>query len=126
MRYVIKEEGGRCLECGEVLDYKSRSDRKFCDSACRSRWHNRITHLTTLSHSRVVAAINRNYYILDTLIKKGIKSAPLSDLLLSGFSEDYFTGALRTRYRCEYSCFEIKYCIRGSYVTEIRRGEITV
>ena len=40
MEYKVEEieDLSRCLQCGSVIDYSGRPDRKFCSSGCKNRY----------------------------------------------------------------------------------------
>ena len=121
MAYDIPEKRDRCLECGGDLDIESRSDRKFCCTKCRSRYHNRIMRETRLMHNRVITCLHKNYVILDGLLKDGIRKIELGDLSLRGFDPAFSTGSVRLRYRTVFFCYEICYSVRGGKLLNLHR-----
>jgi len=121
MDYSSKKEiPGRCLECGEPLLY-GRKDKKFCNDDCRNSWHNRNAHKVRATHGRVATALNRNYEILDALVRKKVECSDLDELKAFGFRDNYFTGFRPGRYCREYQCFEICYKVRGQKVYDLHR-----
>lgn len=121
MNYKINNADVRCLECGEEITPPYRSDKVFCTPACRSRYHNRKVHAIRLSHNHVMSAINKNYEILDTLLRRNVCVAELNELILSGFSPEFVTGYRRVGKRVIYSCYEIQYCLWGSRINCLQR-----
>ena len=69
-----------CLECGSQIRY-GRTDKKFCCEECKIRHHNSRARAARYFKSKVIAIINRNYEILDALLKDGVDSADLMDLM---------------------------------------------
>ena len=114
------EETPRCLECGDTLNY-GRSDRKFCGAKCKNAYHNRRTHDIRAVHYKVVGCINRNYEILDKLVKLGISSIDIPDVVQMGFSPDYSTSYHKVRTHDEFRCYEIKYFMTQNRLFNICR-----
>ena len=51
--------------------------------------------------------------ILDQMIRSGINSADITDLISEGFVPDFVTGYHKNRFQAdEFSCFDIKYKMR--------------
>lgn len=121
MKYSdTNNDPARCLSCGDPIGY-GRRDRKFCNDSCRMRYHNQKTHRVRASHGRILTALNRNYEILDAMLRKGTDHIDLGELLLCGFNENCFTGMRPGKYYREYDCFEITYRIHGRKLSGLRR-----
>ena len=71
---------------------------------------------------KIMASLTRNYMILEQLLKNGVKSADVMDLIASGFAPDIVTGFHKNRFRSdEYCCFDIKYRMTDSRVHSISK-----
>lgn len=121
MKYTINKETVQCLECGNVIAY-GRTDKKFCDTTCRNRWHNKNAHDVRVIHARINGHIARNYKILDNLLKAGVSSASFADLAVSGFHVGYFTSVVIGRGCKEYMCYELCYKLDENGVCDIHRA----
>lgn len=121
MDYEINdEEKARCLECGEEIDY-GRLDKKFCSARCKNSFHNRRFQHSKAVKMRVMKILEKNYLILDRLLKSGVTSISLTELKDYGFNMDYFTSYSKTKRHDEFSCFDIKFVVMSSSVTSICR-----
>ena len=78
----------RCLECGKSLGY-GRSDRKYCSDGCRNSHHNHLARSGRNIRRRVMTILERNYQILDAVVKSGVQAVWLSDLMAAGFNPGY-------------------------------------
>ena len=125
MGYELEKERTRCLECGDELGY-GRPDRKFCSRQCKNRYHNRNTHSRRNFQLRVLNAVNRNYGILERLLKAGVKTIDNGDLSQLGFNPSYVTSYHRVRGHNEFRCFDIKYFASDSRIFGIERCEWTI
>lgn len=80
----------KCQHCDKPL--AGRLDKRYCDSQCRSNYHNRNKR----KHERVMAAVNRqirkNRSILKTLCPNGKATVRKERLLDMGFSFQYFSS----------------------------------
>ena len=121
MEYKIDDEIPRCLECGDILDY-GRQGRKFCDSHCKNAYHNRRGHDRRALRTRVMGMINRNYEVLDNLLKLKINTLDLGDAVMMGFNPEYSTGHRKNRGHEEYRCYEIKYFLSANRRFNITRS----
>lgn len=120
MKYAIKRETvPRCLECGDVLKY-GRSDRKFCSVKCRTAYNNRKARAGRRVRLKVRNAIERNYSILEKLLKAKVQSIALPEIRILGFRTEYATSYRKANGHHEFWCFDIKY-----YLTENRLFSIS-
>lgn len=99
-----------CLDCGSPV--VGRSDKKFCDDACRSNYNNKL-HGEELSYLRQVNTIlKKNRKILESLNPDGKIKIKIKKLHAEGFNFDYFTSIYETgkgnRYRF---CYEFGYLL---------------
>lgn len=70
---------------------------------------------------RVMKAIVGNYDILDRLLKAGVTSIGLLDIVNMGFVLDVVTSHHRVRRHDEYACFDIKYIMTQSRISSIMK-----
>lgn len=110
-----------CLECGRTVTNYGRSDKKFCCPECKNRYHNRNAGLHRNIRSRALRALDRNWSILDALLKKGKTCIQLAELLDAGFNIGYVTSVVKSRGQVEYYCFDIRYRRSVGRVFGIRR-----
>ncbi len=80
----------KCLECGERII--GRSDKKFCNDACRNSYNNRQNKDTTNLMRNVNNQLRKNYRILVKLsFTDGKAKITRNHLSLQGFDFTYFT-----------------------------------
>jgi len=114
------EEEATCLECGGTVT--GRKDKHFCSTSCKNRYHNRLQRQRRDIRLETIAALSRNYEILEALLKEKVSSMPLTDLVRIGFKPDYVTGHRKGLYRHEeFSCFDIRYYRSSSKIFNVRR-----
>jgi len=97
-----------CQFCMAPL--KGRSDKRFCNSACRSAFHNERTE----SSRKVIRAVNKvlqkNYQILQTLWEHDEREVSHHIVLRSGFNFNYFTSIQNLNTGATYFfCYDIGY-----------------
>lgn len=109
-----------CLECGHKIKY-GRSDKKFCCETCRSRYNNSQVRAGRAYKRRVMKSIAGNYDILDRLLRAGIKSVDLFELINLGFAVDTVTSHRKVRHHDEYACFDIKYIMTPTRISGITK-----
>ena len=122
MSYKIQQEEGEgaCLECGTV--FYGRKDKQFCNAACKNKWHNRLLRERRQLRMETVAALARNYEILEGLLKANRQSAGLAELSELGFDPECITGHRKGRCRHdEYRCFDISYYRSPAKIFNVRR-----
>lgn len=110
--------GPVCLECGDRIVY-GRSDRKFCCDACKNRFHNRRSSSSRHYRQKIHSALERNYFILDSLRRTSLRNIPMSDMENMGFSREYFTSYSRQASRETFMCYDIEYSVMKDAVTSI-------
>lgn len=110
----------RCLECGDEIVY-GRKDKKFCSEECRHRHHNE--HNRSCRHyKRMVATIlDRNYDILDELVKSGIKAIWVADAIALGYNPAYVTSYRKHGKRSMCHCYDICYVATDNRMTSISK-----
>lgn len=109
-----------CLECGDKISY-GRSDKKFCCDSCKARYYNNMAKLGRTYRRRVISCITKNYNILEELVKSGVKSIDIVDIISLGFIPGIMTAHSRVRGREEYSCFDIKYIMTPTRLYSISK-----
>ena len=109
-----------CLECGDRIRY-GRSDKKFCCDECKTRHYNRQAKGSRAFRRKVLRQLDRNYEILEALVRSGVTAADMTDLMSMGFLPALATSFKRTRTRMEYACFDIKYIMTPSRLSSITK-----
>jgi hypothetical protein len=84
------KDGKICASCGEILE--GRSDKKFCDSYCKSSYH----YKTALEeapkfYNKVDNQLKLNRRILKSFNKAGKATVRREKLLELGFNPNFFT-----------------------------------
>lgn len=79
-----------CLECGEKII--GRSDKKFCNDACRNAYNNKQNKDSNNFMRNVNNKLRKNYRILGEINVDGKTKVPKSKLVGLGFDFDYFTN----------------------------------
>ena len=109
-----------CLECGDKIKY-GRTDKKFCSDDCRNRHFNNKLKEGRAYRRKVLTLLQKNYDLLDKLIKSGIESADFADLVTLGFTPDAVTFYHRSRRHDDFACFDIKYKMSESRIYSISK-----
>ncbi|WP_242120810.1 hypothetical protein [Aestuariivivens sediminicola] len=84
-----------CLECGNKI--YGRSDKKFCDDACRNAYNNRVNKDSKNLIRNTNNRLRKNYRILEALNPKHKTKASKSKLLEAGFDFNFFTSIYTTK-----------------------------
>ena len=84
-----------CLECGAPVI--GRTDKKFCDDACRNTYHNRRNKDCTNLMRNINNALRRNRRILNGLNPEQRSNTTRSKLLNIGFDFKYYTHIYATK-----------------------------
>lgn len=79
-----------CLECGEKII--GRSDKKFCNDACRNAYNNKQNKDSTNLMRNINNKLRKNYRILTEVNIEGKTKVAKSKLDSLGFDFDYFTN----------------------------------
>ncbi len=109
-----------CLECGNVIRY-GRTDKKYCCEDCRTKHHNDMAKAAKSYRQKVIAIINRNYGILDGLVKSGTESADLIELISMGFVPGMSTSYRKEGKHDVYTCFDIRYIMTRTRLFSIMK-----
>lgn len=111
-----------CLQCGDEITY-GRADKKFCSTVCRHAYWNGKTKDYRTYHLRVLNAIDKNYRILDRVIKMKLDSLDLMTMVQFGFRPGVYTASRRIgKHHQEYFIFEIRFQMSESKVYGIKRA----
>ena len=109
-----------CLECGDEIVY-GRKGKKFCSEECKNAFHNRRHHYSRTVRLRILGILDRNYSVLEKLLRLDIRSISLGDLAQMGYNKEFVTSYHKVGGHDEYSVFDIKYCCSSSRVFRIER-----
>lgn len=121
MEYRISERKMPvCLECGDKIRY-GRADKKFCCDNCRTKYNNEQIKSSRTYRRRILGALDRNYEILEDLLKSDVTSIELIDLEGLGFCPGLMTSYCKQCRHDEYSCFDIKYIMTPTRVYSIKK-----
>ena len=118
----------RCLQCGQSISY-GRKDKKYCCEECKNRHNNSLVRMSRAAKRRILAILDKNYDILDQLVRAGIDAAWISDLAALGFNPGYSTFYRKTGRREYYHCFDISYVMtpnRIYCITKIQNLSLTL
>lgn len=89
-----------CLECGEKII--GRSDKKFCNDACRNAYNNKQNKDSSNLMRNVNNKLRKNYRILVEVNIDGKTKVTRSKLDSLGFDFDYFTNVKVYKNGSEY------------------------
>ncbi len=109
-----------CLECGDVIRY-GRTDKKFCCEDCKARHHNHLAVAARSFKGKVLKAMDKNYSILDELLKNGEESADLIELMSKGFAPGMVTSYSRSGKHDVFTCYDIRYIMTRTRVYSIMK-----
>ena len=120
MDYKIVRNIPVCLECGDKIRY-GRTDKKFCCEDCRNRHHNRMASEGRAFKRKVLAVLDQNYSILESVTLSGESSIDVMDALALGFAANVMTSCRVSRRHTECCCFDIKYVMTPTRITSISK-----
>jgi hypothetical protein len=88
-----------------------RSDKKFCDDACRSNYHYRVSSESNNTIRRINNQLKRNRKVLQQLVAPvNNTKIPISELQEAGFNLRYFTHTTVNEAGEEYRvCYDYAY-----------------
>ncbi len=109
-----------CLECGDVIRY-GRTDKKFCCEECKTKHHNDRAKAGRAYRHKILAVLNKNYEILDEILRSGADSSELIDLMSMGFVPGVVTSYRKTASHDVYTCYDIKYIMTRTRVYSIMK-----
>lgn len=119
---TIKRRLPRCLHCGEQIKY-GRTDKKYCCDECRNQHHNEQTKSGRAVRRKILAQISGNYEILDRVLKAGMDSVDMFDLVVMGFVPGIVTSYRRVGRHDVFACFDIKYIMTTTRIYSISKLE---
>lgn len=97
-----------CLDC--TAPVVGRSDKKFCDDACRSNYNNKLKSDDLGYIRKVNAILKRNRDILELYNPDGKARINIKKLQSKGFNFDYSTNLYKTaKGDVYYFCYEYGY-----------------
>jgi len=96
-----------CLSCEKEL--KGRSDKKFCDTQCRSIYHNRNRPSHELSIQRINSDLRRNRSLLAHFCPSGKSTVDKEVLVKLGYRFDLFTHIFPFNTGTYFFCYEFGY-----------------
>lgn len=103
---LTEDQKQYCMFCHKYLDpLKGRRDRKYCDSICRSAYHNNLPKDIDEEIERVNKILFDNFKILQDIMKSADRptaSIPLERLQELKFSFKYYTTAHKEYRYCYY------------------------
>lgn len=90
-----------CAECGETIH--GRSDKKFCNDACRNAYNNKHNSDSSNLMRNVNNKLRKNYRILaGQKFADGKCTAAKAKIASEGFDFDYFTNVKIYKNGAEY------------------------
>ncbi len=109
-----------CLECGDVIRY-GRTDKKFCCEDCKVKHYNQLAKSGRMFRRKVLASLDRNYHILDELLRSGNDKAELISLTARGFVPGIVTSCRKSGSHIQYGCYDIVYIMTPTKVYSIMK-----
>ena len=115
----------QCLECKKPV--KGRTDKKFCDDACRNVYNNRINSHSNVYIKNIVNALKRNRRILEETLpaNEDIMKTTREKLLSKGFNFTYLTHTYKNKKgNVYYFCFDFGYLfLDGDWLLIVKRKQ---
>ena len=121
---IIDRDEAVLDKCNETLDDRiryGRTDKKFCCDECRLKYNYEQVKASKNYRRRVMAALARNYEILEDLLRADVSSVQLLELEGLGFMPGMVTSYQKVSRRDEYTCFDIKYIMTPTRVYGIKK-----
>lgn len=99
-----------CLDCDSPVI--GRSDKKFCDDACRSNYNYRVKNEGVDYVRKVNSILKKNRQLLEQFNPEGKIKMKVQNLQSEGFNFDYFTHIYKTAKGDQYYfCYEYGYLL---------------
>lgn len=119
----MTQEVRTCLDCGQKL--VGRSDKKFCDDACRSNYNNHKQRKDSAAIRKINSILKQNRTILKSLNPDGKAKISKKTLQNEGFNFTYFTHQYITAKGGVYHfCYDYGYILLPyDQVLIVRREE---
>ena len=93
-----------CLSCNKEL--KGRTDKKFCDTQCRSMYHNMNRPMHEITIQKINSGLRRNRTLLAHFCPSG-KSTVRKDVLVElGYRFELFTHLFPFKKGTYYFCYD--------------------
>ncbi len=89
-----------CAFCGKEL--KGRSDKRFCDDACRNNYGYKHNKSSNIAINRINKSLLHNRNVLKSIAKCGKKVVKRQTLVDNDFNFDVMTGVYKTYKDQEY------------------------
>ncbi|WP_144709179.1 hypothetical protein [Cellulophaga sp. RHA_52] len=96
-----------CLSCNKEL--VGRSDKKFCDTECRSTYHNTNRPLHEISIQKINSALRKNRSLLAHFCPSGKGTVKKEVLEQLGYRVDLFTQIYPFKTGTYFFCYEYGY-----------------
>lgn len=111
-----------CLNCN--LPVVGRTDKKFCDDACRSTYHSKCNNADDYV-KQINLQLKRNRKILLALNPEGKTKVSRKELQAQGFDFQCFTSIYKTeKNACYYFCYEMGYLLLAQeYVLLVKKKQ---
>ncbi len=93
-----------CLECGKEL--KGRLGKKYCDSACKSSYHNRHKSFGEVTIQEINRILRHNRSILKTLCPEGKSTVRKEVLDRMGYDYRYFNSVFKSKQTIYYLAYD--------------------
>ena len=114
-RKTMKRDVRACRQCGKKIF--GRSDKKFCNHACRNVWNNENRFHTKSALNLVNAILKRNRNVLRNILPDSVKTIRIQKIQLEaqGFNFSYFTSACKRKNgQVFFFCYEFGYVPVGN------------
>jgi hypothetical protein len=116
---------GDARVCGYCLErIRGRSDKKFCNDACRNSFNNRLNGELNASIRAINSKLKRNRGILKSLLPEDTPFIKLKiqALFKKGFLLNYHTHSLQSPKGSVYFfCYEYGYTTKGDDVVVLKK-----
>ncbi len=114
-----------CLECHKPL--KGRTDKKFCDDACRNSYNNKLNSDSNSYVRNITNVLRRNRRVLEELLPPAEEMVKTTrqKMLEKGFQFKYLTHTYANKKgNIYYFCFEYGYLpLDGDWLLIVKRKE---
>jgi hypothetical protein len=101
-----------CRECGSEL--AGRSDKKYCDDYCRSKFHNRANSQQNKLMYDVNRILRKNRSILEQFLIFDAANTSREAMLKMGFDFTYFTSQVTLKTGEVYRfCYDLGYFVQN-------------
>jgi hypothetical protein len=111
-----------CHYCGDTII--GRSDKRFCDSACRNAHNNAKRDSSERLFRAVEKTLRKNYKLLEEQWTAGLSEFPLKYLTSKGFNTKYFTSLQILNNGATYKfCYDIGFSMINVHQIRILKKE---